>query len=276
MADYSESKPISTASYPVYANADSGLVKRVEPLTTAKQIKSRFLKGINLKFPNGDEITDEDIKDKINVALNNIELELGVPIVATQFKDRMAFDKDAYRSYIFLKPKKKPILSVENLSIETTDGANIFKIPPDWIDSGRFLRGQINVIPFLASYTGNIIAAQSANAGIILLASMGGVHWIPGYWTVTYTSGLCKELGQVPIPVNYLIGIETALIILSQLGPTKEFTSVSLGQDGISQSSSGPGNMLYAKRMEDLEKEKENLIKKIKGAWATKWHIFDF
>ena len=276
MSDYTNSKSAPTASYPIYANADSGLVKHVEPLTTAKQVRSRFLKGINLKFPNGEEITDEDIKDKINLALNNIELELQVPIVATQFKDRVAFDKDAYRSFIFIKPKKKPILSVENLRIETTDGLSIFTIPPNWIEAGRFLRGQVNVIPFLASYAGNFVAGFSGNAGLILLASMGGISWIPAYWTITYTSGLCKELGQVPLPVNYLIGIEAALMVLSQLGPTKEFNSVSLGQDGLSQSSSGPGNMQYAKRMEDLEKEKENLIKKIRGTYASKFHVFDF
>lgn len=276
MSDFSNSVNNKTATYPVHAKEASGLVQEIEPLTTAKQVKSRFLKGINLTFPNGDVITDEDIKDRIKLAISNIQLELKVPIVAKQFSERKPFDKDAYKSFIHVKTDWKPILTVDSFKIETTDGQNIFQIPPQWIDPGRFNRGQINVIPFLATYTGNYVAGYAGNAGLILLASLGGVHWIPDYWTLTYTSGLCKDLGQVPLPVNYLIGIEAALMILAELGPTKEFTSVSLGQDGISQSSSGPGNMLYAKRMEDLQAEKANLIKKISGHFASKWFIGDF
>jgi hypothetical protein len=276
MADYSDNTEIKTAAYPVYAKDASGLIDEVEPLTNAKQVKSRFLKGINLNLPNGDVITDKDIDDKIKYAISNLQMELQVPIVAKQFSDRIAFDKDAYKSFIFVKPKRKPILSVEDFRIETTDGQGIFKIPPQWIDPGRFLRGQVNVVPFLATYTGNFVAGYAGNAGLILLASMGGIHWIPAYWTITYTAGLCKDLGQVPIPVNYLIGIEASLQILSMLGPTKEFTSVSLSQDGIGQSSGGPGNMLYVQRMAELKEERENLIKKIKGMYSTKFISFDF
>jgi len=276
MADYSNSAKIKTCSYPIYMKEGSGLIDEVEPLTKAEQVKSRFLKGINLTLPNGDVISNKNIDDKIKVAISTLQMELQVPIVAKQFEDRVAFDKDAYKAFIFMKTKKKPILSVEHLQIETTDGQNIFKIPPEWIDTGRFIRGQINVVPFLATYTGNFVAGYAGNAGLILLASMGGVHWIPAYWSVRYTAGLCRDLGQVPIPVNYLIGVEAALIILSQLGPTREFTSVSLSQDGIGQSSSGPGNMLYVQRMNDLKEERANLIKKIRGLYATKFHMFDF
>jgi len=276
MADYDDSAKIRTCAYPLYMKEGSGLIDEVEPLTTAKQVKSRFLKGVNLTLSNGDVITDKDIDDKIKIAIANLQMELQVPIVAKQFEERQAFDKDAYKSFIFMKTKKKPVLSLEALQIETTDGQSIFKIPPQWIDTGRFLRGQVNVVPFMATYTGNYVAGYAGNAGLILLASMGGVHWIPAYWTLRYTAGLCKDLGQVPIPVNYLIGSEAALMILSMLGPSREFTSVSLGQDGISQSSSGPGNMLYVQRMQELKEEKENLIKKIKAMYATKFVSFDF
>jgi hypothetical protein len=276
MADYSESKKIQTCAYPVAAKDTSGLVQEVEALITAKQVKSRFLKGINLNLPNGDVITDADIKDRVQQAITTIELELQVPIVAKQFQDRVAYDKDRYKSFIHVKTQRKPILSVESLQIETTDGQNIFKVPAEWIDSGQFHKGQLNVIPFLATYTGNFVAGYAGNAGLILLASMGGIHWIPSYWTLKYTSGMCKDLGQVPLPVNRLIGIEAALMVLSELGPTREFTSVSLSQDGIGQSSGGPGNMLYVQRMADLKEERANLIKKIKGTFGTKWWINDF
>jgi len=278
MSDYSNSKKMATCAYPVNAKETSGLIQEVEPLTTAKQVKSRYLKGINLTLPNGDVITDADIKDKVQMAITTIQMELQVPIVAKQFQDRVAFDKDRYRSFIHVKTNRKPILSVDEMKIETTDAQGIFKIPPEWIDNGQFHKGQINVIPFLATYSGNYTAGYggSGNTGIILLMSMGTIHWIPSYWTVTYTSGMCKDLGQVPIPVNMLIGIEAAIMVLSMIGPTQPYTSVSLSQDGIGQSSSGPGNMLYVQRMQDLKEEKENLIKKIKGTFGTKWWINDF
>lgn len=275
MADYSNSKKNERCTYPVNAVATSGLVEEVEALTSAKQVRSRFLKGINLIMPNGDVFTDTDIKDRIKIAMANLELELQVPIVAKQFQDRMAYDKDRYKSFIHVKTHKKPILSVEKFSVMTTNGENIFTIPPEWIDAGQFHKGQINVIPFLATYTGQVIAGYAGNAGLILLASMGGIHWIPSYWTITYTSGMCKDLGQVPISVNYLIGIETALMVLSEIGPTREFNSTSLSQDGIGQSSSGPGNMIFDKRMNDLKEQKANLISKLKGIYGSKWFLGD-
>jgi hypothetical protein len=276
VADYSNSTPARHSSYPVNALDAAGLVKEMEPLTTPKQVRSRFLKGVSMVFPNGDVITEADIKDKISLAMNTIQLELHTPIVAKQFSDRVAFDKDRYKSFIHVKTTKKPILAVTDFRIETTDGQNIFRIPPQWIDAGQFHTGQINVIPFLATYTGNFVAGFAGNAGLILLASMGGIHWIPSYWTVTYSAGMCKDLGQVPVAVNYLIGLEAALMVLSQLGPAREFTSVSLSQDGIGQSSSGPGHMLFEKRMADLQAERANLIKKIKGTLGSKFWISDF
>jgi len=276
MSDFSAASNKKTDTYPVNAKETSGLLKRVEPLINAKQVKSRFLKGINLTLPNGDVITDDDIKDRVNMAINDIEVALKIPIIAEIFEDRLPFDKDAYKSFIFTKTKQKPIQSVLDFKVETTDGQNIFKIPSQWIDTGRFNRGQINVIPFMATYAGNYIAGYSGNAGLIMLASMGGVHWIPGYWTVTYSAGLSKDAGQVPVSVNNLIGIEAALMILSEIGPTREFNSVSLGQDGISQSSSGPGNALFAQRTQELQQKKAELMGQLKGLFGSKWIIGDF
>jgi hypothetical protein len=275
MSDFTNSVNKHTDTYPVNIKESSGLLDRVEPLTKAAQVISRFLKGVSLTMANGDVINDEDIEDKIMLAINNLELELKIPILAEEFEDRLPFDKDAYKNYIFTKTKKKPIQSVLNFRIETTDGLNIFKIPPQWIDAGKFNRGEVTVVPYLASYTGQVVAGFSGNSGLVMLASLAGINWIPAYFTINYTAGLCKDLSKIPKPLNYLIGLDAALMVFSQLGASIQYNSVSLTQDGIAQSSSSVGNQQYVQRRNDLLEQREKLVQQLKGAYSTKYYSGD-
>lgn len=273
MSDYTKTKPIQTNAYPVFANGTTGLLKRTEGLLTPAQLKSRFLKGILERLPAGVKFSDEELKDRINLAINEIELELKAPVFAEQFQRKVPFDYNHYKSFIHLRMELAPLLSIEKLAITAANHQDLFVLPPDWIETANFNTGQINVVPLLAAYGSNTVTGAVANAGIVFLTVIGGLSFVPAYWEVTGTVGICKEPGQVPVAVNTLIGIYATLDILSGIAPNNTNTSVSLSQDGVGQSSSNPGPAIFQVRIAELEARKKTLLGQLRRVFAQKYYI---
>lgn len=276
MADFTHSKSYGTATYPVHALSVSNLLKRCEPLLTVAQLKSRFLKGIPLAFPNGDTFSDDDLKDQIFLASNEVELLLGTTLTREQRKEKHGFKNQDYRAFIHITAEWGPMQSIEELAIVSADGHNIFNIPCTWIETSQFTKRIINVIPLLASYGVNSVEGAQGNAGVAFLTVLGGLNWVPSYWQIKYTSGLADDKGQIPVPVNELVGVVAAINILSEIGPTWIYNSQSQTQDGISQSSSGLGPRIYEMRINDLRDRKDTLEKKLKALFNNKFFVGNF
>lgn len=281
MADFTQSKSYGTAIYPVHAQETSGLMKRCEPFLTPEKLVSRYLKGIPLKFPNGDTFTDDEFKDQIMLAMNEAELLLGTTINREAFKQKIGFDANLYKAFVHLRAERGPIISLEQLAIVSSDGVNLFEIPPTWIESANFSKHVINVIPLLAGYglnqvTGTSVSGNGGAGGIAFLSVLGGIGWVPAYWEIKYTAGLSNKEGQVPVPVNELIGAIAAINVLGIIGPSNIHNSQSLSQDGISQSSSGLGPRLYERRMDELVEKREMVVKKLKAIFSTRYFVGEF
>lgn len=273
MSNFTQTKRYGTAMYPVHAIGTSGLLRRCEPFLTPEQLVSRFLKGIPLKFRNGDSFTVDELKDRIHLAMNETELALGTTITREAFQFKAPFDYALYKAYIHIMTEARPVISIEHLAIVSADGNNIFEIPPTWIETANFTKGLVNVIPLLAAYGVNSVQGAVGNAGIAFLTVIDGLNWVPAYWQVNYTAGISNKEGNVPVPVNELIGTIAAIAILSEIAPLNIWNSQSQTQDGISQSSSGPGPRLYQLRIEELSAKKEELIRKLKAIFQTRLFV---
>lgn len=271
--DFKQSKNYGTAAYPVHCDEASGLVRRSEALLTPEKLRSRFLKGIPLTFPNGDTFTDDELKDKIMLAINEAELLLNMTVTREAFRQKVPFDKSLYDAFIHVKTEHGPLLTIEHLRITSADRNSIFEIPPAWIETANFAKRLINVIPLLAAFGVNSVQGSVSNAGIAFLTIMGGLGWVPAYWEVSYTAGMSFKEGQVPVPVNELIGCIAAISLLSEIAPSNIYNSQSLSQDGISQSSSGSGPRLYELRISELEDKKNKLVSKLRGIFSGKFFI---
>jgi hypothetical protein len=269
-------KTSGTAVYPVHAQQTSGLLTRCEPMLSVDKFKRLFLKGIPLKFRDGTVITDEDLTQKINWAMNEVELMIGTTITREAFMHKVPFDYTLYKNYIHIMAEKGPIVSLESLAIVSADNNNIFSIPPTWIECTNFSKRLINVIPLLAAYGVNQVGGAVGNAGIAFLTVMDGLNFVPAYWQINYTAGLSNTEGNVPVPVNQLIGIVAAIDVISQVAATFIFNSQSQSQDGISQSSSGPGPNVYVRRLEDLEKQRDTLKKQLRSIFSTRYIVGSF
>lgn len=276
MSNFNQTKKIQTAVYPVHAVGTSGLMRRCEAFLTPEQLVSRFLKGIPLKFRNGDSFTPDELKDRIYLAMNEAELLIGTTITRESFQEKVPFDYSLYRAYIHVMAEHRPMISIEHLAIVSADHNTIFEIPPTWIETANFSKGLINVIPLLAAYGVNSVQGAVGNAGIAFLTVIDGLNWVPAYWQINYTAGLSTKEGLIPTPVNELIGCIAAIAILSEIAPNNIWNSQSQTQDGISQSSSGPGPNIYARRIEELEKKRDELTRKLKSIFSTRYFVGNF
>lgn len=258
------------ANYPVLANKTSGLIKRIESILTPEQLRSRYLKGIDTS-----QWTNEELKDRIQLSISEAEMLIDVPITPVRRKEKHPFDKNLYQQFVHIMTNFGPISSVEKLGIKSSNDVDIFPIPPDWIESARFFQKQVNVIPLtVVGATGITTGQPTGAAGLAFIAAMnGGIHWVPSYWEIEYTTGVCSKEGQVPLIVNELIGAIAAIEILGNLGPQNINTSVSVSHDGISQSSSNPGPALYQTRIGELTAKKEDYIKKLRRIYYNKYYL---
>ena len=284
MADFSASRTFQTAGYPVHCQQASGLLRRIEPFLTPELFVSRYLLGVPLKFTNGQSFTTDILKDRLMMAMNESEVQLGTTITREEFKEKLPFDWSLYKSFIHLKPRHSPIISMESLSIVASNDEVIFVVPAMWVDMANASIGQLNVIPLLAAFgatsvTGSPVTALNQGAGVAFLAiwgAAGNAGIVPAYWQLNYSSGLSNREGHVPTIVNQLIGTNAAINILSEIAQSFVTTSQTLSQDGISQSSSGLGPRTYALRIEELTKNRDELVKKIKAIFARSYVIGEY
>ena len=287
MADFTQSRTFKTAGYPVHAIQTSGILRRTEPFLTPELFKTRYLLGLPfyLLGPSVEELLrPEVLKDRIMMAMNETEVQLGTSLTREEFVDKLPFDWSLYKSFMHLKPRHKPIISLESLAIVASNDEVIFQVPSVWVDTANFSIGQINVIPLLAAFgatnaSGTPITATSQGAGIAFLAiwgASGATTQVPSYWQVTGSYGISNREGQLPVIVNQLVGTNAAINILSQIALFFFTTSQSQSQDGISQSSSTLGPRGFALRIEELIKNRDELISKIKNIFSTKYVIGEY
>jgi len=264
-----ETKKFGTKAYPIEANHTSSLLTRVEPMLTPELLRSRYLKGIDLK-----DFTDDELKDQIILATNEFESLTNLTVKKTQYKERIPYDYALYRAFLFFKTNHRPILSVQSFVVESSNGEEIYRLPPDWLELGNAHRGQINFLPLLTIFgTSGVIATAAPSGALIFLQSLVNYKYLAAFWTIDYCVGLSHDDGKLPIIVNDIIGMGAAIDILSIKQNQIKYSSQSISQDGIAQSSSGLSTQTYQKRIDQLTADKERLMKKIKQIFNSKFFM---
>ncbi len=268
---YNPPKKYESGTYPVHVKDPTGLLTRIEPLLTPKLLKSRFLKGILERLPPGVTYSNEELKDFITLAVNEVESELGVLMFAEKKVHTAPFDINLYNSWIFTKTESGPILELYDLSIAAANLADIYTIPAEWIDASQFTRSIITVVPLLAA-SGLSVISTSSPAAIPFLRQLS-VNWLPSYWRIEYLSGICKDPGKVPVIVNQLIGTIVAINMLSQIQTNNIYNSQSISADGISQSSSSAGNQIYLPRINELKEKRKEYVGQLRKITQQKFFL---
>jgi hypothetical protein len=271
MADYTNSRSGPGRTAP--DNAVESSWKRVEPLITPEQVRSRHLFGIPLVSAMKDPMTnkpqvytDDMIRDTIERAVSMAESDTHLDIFPQQNVEKKPFNQQDYASFSYMRTLRRPVASVEDFSIVPPNGQSLYTIPPEWIEMSNAHTGQINLIPL-----GNAIAygtpANASSGGALFLNVLGNQPWVPAFWQITYTSGFPD--GMLPRIVNELVGTIAAMEVLSALAATYgKSSSHSLSLDGLSQSISTPGPAIFQQRMQELTDKRKSLTKKLKTQYG--------
>ncbi len=275
MADYSDSKVGNRAVYPDRA-VDAQEFQRLEPLLTAEELRNRVLFGIPLissvvdpRTKKVQVMTDSHLEDIIIGAINQLEVDSGIDMLPVQRTEPHPFDRNTFRQYGYLKTEHSPITSVESIIVQPNDETALYSLPTDWISTASFNKGLIHITPILPS-AATIGSYASTGNGAAFLSIMGQLGWMPDFWSITYTTGF--QDGAVPRIVNEIIGCYAGIEILSMLAATNSgSTSRSTNGDGFGQSVSGPGPDRYKARIEDLDKKRDRLTKKLRAMYGKKF-----
>jgi hypothetical protein len=275
VADYSHSKEGIGAVWPVNAVEDSW--GHLEPLLSPDQLKARHLFGIPLVSYAKDPVTgqrqvmtDPILKDLIDRSVGEAELELRLDIMPRQYSKKLPFDRQAYASLGYMMLPDHPVQSLDKLAVTASNGADLYNVPPDWVETAYLHTGQINIIPMTIAfqYGGFFVPSNSPNGGSAFLAILGQNPWIPAYWQLTYTVGFPE--GRLPQMVNELVGVIAAIEALGALATTNaRNSSHSIGVDGLSQSISTPGPTIYDARIALLVDKKDRLTRKLRSIFGT-------
>ncbi len=199
--------------------------------------------------------------------MSEVELESGVSIIPVQFKEKQPFDFGFWQSFGYIRCKQRPISSVQKVAFTPATETDILIMDPGWIETSNFAKGQINLIPLVpAAAVGNVQATIGTGGGAAFITIFSGKHWIPALIEVVYTAGFPNR--QMPRVINELIGAQAAINILSMIAATYRVQSYSMGTDGLSQSVSTMGPLLFKQRIDELMMQKHGIIKRIKTLFA--------
>jgi hypothetical protein len=284
--DLSNSKKGTASVFPDgVIDAASGQ-PRVEAFLTPSQFITRFMFGFPLVSPlTKEKVTPEMLQDYINRGANQVEMDAKVEVFPVVRRHRLPFDPNMYQQYIYVEVPNKPIQKVnrlaicsasyldtapENVNAQYPAGATIYTIPSDWIEMGNARKGRLNVIPINPAFTAISSSDAVQGTGSALLAFIGQLGWVPAYWTLECTHGLCSEDGKVPQIVNEAIGMAAAIKLIDNLLPLFRITSQSLSLDGMGQSNTDAMNQLLIQKRTNFEEQYLKIIEKLKAYVGNK------
>lgn len=277
MANFTDSRHNPNGVFPENA-IDGQEWSRTQPVITVDKLKQMYLLGVDLVAPvknrvtnTFDRMTDETIQEHILDAIASLEIDFGVDIFPVQRSERTMFDRHLMEQFGYFRTQHKPVLSVDDLSIQAND-TKIFTVPKEWINNGLFARGQINLWPVGPStllQSGGTATSTQSNSGALVMLAISQYIYHPQYFNITYTSGFAG--GIVPRVINQAIGCRAAIDICNALAAMHQVSSYSLGIDGMNQSQSNPGPQRYQLKIAELEKRLDMIRGKIKAIFGSKW-----
>jgi hypothetical protein len=266
----SKGRTYKTKSYPQSASETSDLFSRVEPLITPAQLKSRYLHGVDIS-----DYSEDEIKQEIWLAIQEIELLLNMPLWPIEVTERKPYEYNHIHNYWHFKCERRPVQSVVSVEIVSSDGQTVWRAPQEWIEKGNIkTKSQINFLPLLSTIAGGSnIQTGDTTGNSIFLQAIGFARWIPAFFEVKTIVGFGDKEGNLPVLINDLVGLSAATEILSAKQNQNTFTSQSLSQDGISQSSSSAGPQIYQARIDALNQRRERMLSKIQMIFNNRYFI---
>lgn len=276
--DFTGSKKATGSVFPERAIDATGGFNRIEPLLDGKVLRKRFMFGLPLQSPiTKERLTDEDLMDYVTRASTQLEADAQIDIQPVVRRHRLAFDPNLYAQNIWCEVPIKPVLEVLRLAIcsasysntpqqndQYPSGAEIYRIPNEWVDMSYASRGSLFVNPINPAFSAIGTSTAVAASGATILQFIGQQGWVPAYWTLECLHGFCSKDGNVPVFINECIGAKAAVMIIDNLLPLYRIASQSMGIDGLSQSVNDLSYQLLQTKRQTMEETYKANVKRLK------------
>jgi hypothetical protein len=183
----------------------------MEALITPKQLKERYLFGIDLTDENGNEIPEESLQHNVNAAISYLEHKLDIIIAHTRIIEKYDYRQQDYTNYNFLQLKKRPLSELHSLKAKFPTNRNLVEYPEEWFVLEKE-SAQIQLVPVEGSFSGLIVTQGGSYVPLIYSTS---AYW-PHLFEVEYTAGFCHD--KVPVIINEMVGMQAAIRTFEVLG----------------------------------------------------------
>lgn len=253
-------------------------VGRYCKIPTAADLKKTKLFGIPLcSSITNEELSDDAIEFWINTAISEIEHMLDLNITPVRYREKHDYRRFSFTwNYNYLKVDHPNILEVHRVELSFSNDEDVNGFVDFPLEHVHVMpqEGVIQLVPaFGTSLSGFLLSAFSGTQFHALRAI--GIDNFPGGVRVEYTSGF--DIDKVPYLICQAIEVMAAINVLSALGPVLfPQTGVSIGIDGVSQSTSTYGPRHLSERIEQLEKERERVLDSLKGYYQRRWLVDHF
>lgn len=246
---------------------EPGLI-RAEPLLDIKRFKEEYLFGIPLTSKlTGEKVTNNALKSFIRKGIGDFEVSVRIPVSPVRATDKFDFERADDLQFGTRRLSRWPLLQIEGLQavLPGRTEEQTVDYPTSWVNPDGE-SGMIRITPTSSSLT-NADQQFIASTGFRSLA-MGNMKAWPNLWRITYTAGF--DFDKVPPIVNDLIGVMSAIKFLSILGPVLfPVQSISIGLDGLSQSTGNAGPQFLAQRLQELTAERDRMVPMLKAYYGT-------
>lgn len=185
---------------------------RTESMLTVKQLKDRYLFGIDLTDKHGHEIPPEVFQHQINTAVSYLEHALDLiisPVTITDEKyDYRAVD---YVNFNFIQLKKRPAIEVTDIKAQFPNNTMLVDYPKEWYVLEKEA-SQVQLSPVEGSFSGLVVTQGGSYVPLIY----GTRDYWPHLFSISYRAGFCDD--QIPTIINEMIGLQASIKIFEILG----------------------------------------------------------
>ena len=209
-------------------------------MITVKQLKERYLFGIDLTDKQGRELPDPVIQHQINAAVSYLEHALDL-IISPVLIEGEQYDYRAvdYANFNFIQLKKRPGIEVVEIKAQFPNRSDLVTYPKQWYVLEKEA-SQVQLSPVEGSFNGLIVTQGGSYVPLIY----GTRDYWPHLFSITYRAGFCDD--QIPVIINEMIGLQAAVKIFEILGdllygPGLSSESVNLDGGSVSKGLAASG-----------------------------------
>lgn len=264
--------------FPAFEIDQESSPNRYMPLPTPELLKHTVLFGIPLRsFITGETVSDEALQLYIDEAVSEVEHTLDLYVTPVTFRERHDYSRHQFFwSFGYFKVNHGPVLDVSKYQLSFNNGSGapgavpLVDIPLEFIHV-QPEEQTIQLVPAQGVTISGLITSVYSGLGFHAFNNQALSAW-PGAILIEYRAGF-KE-GQIPALIGGLIANLAAWKMLSVMGPILfPYNGVSIGIDGVSQSTSTPGPAFLQNRLQDLKGLIDSQYDAAKGYYQKKFLI---